>query len=184
MWSQLGPVSTPLSFKNKDSAFELIAAVRVDASTPNKPSELGVFVGDYTFVYCQWYIKASSAGMIEIALTTNGTATDHDFIQMYGDDTDISKTTSAGQANIDLLHTAPPSDGYGTMGWFTYAKPLGGSEGLVVGTGGGDAGGSFMRTTAWAGLYDELAGSKAMVRFMGGISGATDFNAQLWGVRT
>ena len=182
--TRLGPVSTPLSFKNKDSAFELIAAVRVDASTPNKPSEIGVFVGDYTFVYCQWYIKASSAGDLEIALTTNGTASDHDFIQMYGDNAGIEKSTQSAQGKINLIYTAPPSDGYGTMGWFTYAKPLGGSEGLVVGTSGGDAGGSHMRTTAWAGMYDELAGTKAMVRFFGCVSGATDFNAQLWGVRT
>ena len=183
-WSQLGPVSNPLSSRVKN-ALELIAAVRVDASTPNKPSEIGVFVGDYTFVYCQWYIKATSSGMISISLTPNGTATDHDSMQLYGDNVGFSivRATQAAQADVDLLHTQPPSDGYGTMGWFTYAKPLGGSEGLVVGTGGGDAGGSYMRTTAWAGLYDELADTKAMVRFIGGISGATDFNAQLWGVR-
>ena len=102
---------------------------------------------------------------------------------MYGDNSGIEKATSAGQWNINLLRTAPPTDGYGSMGWFTYAKPLGDSEGMVVGTGGGDAGGSYMRTTAWAGMYDQTAGSKAMVRFVGNISGITDFNAQLWGVR-
>ena len=181
-YSQLGAISGPLS--HKVSGFELISAVRVDSGTPNKPSEIVVNVADYNFVYCQWYIQNGDGSTVqmEVSLNTTGTDSNHSYTHMYGIG-DSAKATGSGNT-LQLIQGTLPTDGWGATGYFLYAKPLGTSEGHLIGFSGGDYGDAddYMKPTLVAGMFDHLTQPMTVVRFANA-DDFDNFSAQLWGVR-
>tara|TARA_R100000655_G_scaffold92526_2_gene133681 strand:- start:1601 stop:2152 length:552 start_codon:yes stop_codon:yes gene_type:complete len=181
-YSQLGAISKPLA--HKVTAWELISAVRVDSGTPNKPSEIAVNVQGYTFVYCQWYIQNGDGSTVQmqVNLNTTGTTSNHEWTQMYGVD-DSAKQTGSG-STLDIIKGVLPTDGWGATGYFLYAKPLGSSEGHLIGFSGGDYGDTdnYLYPTLTAGIFDNLSQPMTVVRFANA-NNFDNFSAQLWGVR-
>jgi len=181
-YSQLGAISKPST--HKVTAWELISAVRVDSGTPNKPSEIVVNVQGYTFVYCQWYIQNGDGSTVQmqVSLNTSGADANHLYTQMYGIG-DSAKETGSGNA-MNIIKGVLPTDGWGATGYFLYAKPLGGSEGHLIGFSGGDYGDGddYMYPTLTAGIFDNLSQPMTVVRFANA-DDFDNFSAQLWGVR-
>ena len=143
-------------------------------------------MSDYTFVYCQWYLQNGDGSTVqmEVSLNTTGTDSNHYYAHIYGSDsTEGIKATGSGNT-IQLIQGTLPTDGWGSTGSFLYAKPLGTSEGHLIGFAGGDYGDTdnYMKPTLVSGMFDHLTQPMTVVRFANA-DDFDNFSAQLWGIR-